>query len=179
MKSITTFINEKLKISIYKYDEERILSEVGILFEHSFYEDTFEENEEEKFDILEKMKNKKSNKETSYIIEMVIHVLPDNELKFKNEINKIIIDELASLADGYLKNFNSTEEACLSWYEEYITNNELHLSRNELNKQKQLFIQRNNQKCLDKCVEYIKDYNSSINIIEGDIEWILSNISKN
>ena len=110
---------------------------------------------------------------------MVIHVLPDNELKFKNEINKIIIDELASLADGYLKNFNSTEEACLSWYEEYITNNELHLSRNELNKQKQLFIQRNNQKCLDKCVEYIKDYNSSINIIEGDIEWILSNISKN
>lgn len=179
MKSITTFINEKLKISKSKYDEEHILNDVGVLFENLFYDDAYEENEDEKFNILENMKNKKSNKETSYIIDNIIDGLPNYQLKYKNEINKIIIDELSSLADEYLKNFNSTEEACLSWYEEYITNNELHLSRNELNKQKQLFTQRNNQKYLDKCIEYIKDYNSSINIIEGDIEWILSNISKN
>lgn len=178
LKSINTYINEALKLGKSRYDKEHILSEVGVLFEHSFFEDTYAENEEEKFDILEKMKNKKSNNETSYITDMVIHILSDNELKFKNEINKLIIDELANLADEYLKNFNSTEEACLSWYEEYITNNELHLSRNELNKQKQLFTQRNNQKYLDKCIAYIKDYNSSITIIEADIEWLLSNISK-
>lgn len=182
MKSINTYINEKMvytKATANKYDKEHILGDVGILFENSFYEGAYEKNEEEKFDILKKMKNKSQNNETSYISDMIINGLSDNELKYKNEINKIIIDELAYLADEYLKNFNSVEEACLSWYEEYIINNGLHLSQNELNKQKQLFTQRNNQKYLDKCVEYIEDYNSSVIISYVDIEWILSNISKN